>query len=85
MDKEKIKEISEQIQELIEDEVAKQNTNQECKDRIESFINTFDYMIEEARETLEDFRSQGLSLNTIESEGYLRAFLTIQSILPTID
>jgi hypothetical protein len=85
MDKEKIKEISEQIQELIEDEVAKQNTNQECRDRIESFINTFDYMIEEARETLEDFRSQGLSLNTIESEGYLRAFLTIQSILPTID
>ena len=85
MNEEKIKEISSQIQELIEDEVSKQNTNQECRDRIESFINTFEYMIEDARDVVEDFRSQGLSLNTIESEGYLRAFLTIQSILPTID
>lgn len=85
MNTEKIKEISIQIQELIEEEVSKQDTNQKYKEKLEDFNSNFDYMLEEARDLVEDFKTQGLSINTIEAEGYLRAFLTIQSILPTID
>ena len=81
----KIKEISIQIQELIEEEISKQDTNQEYKESLESFIRNFEYMVQEARDVVEDYKSQGLTFNTIEAEGYLRAFLTIQSMLPTVE
>ena len=85
MEKLTINEISIQIHDLIERAVEEQNTNQEYKESLESFIQNSNYFLEEARDTLEDFKSQGLSINTIEAEGYLRAVLTIQSMLPDID
>jgi uncharacterized coiled-coil DUF342 family protein len=81
----KIREIAIQIQELIDEEVENKNKNQEYKDELESFIYRFEELLLEARDVVEDFKSQGLSINTIEAEGYLRGFLTIRSILPTID
>ena len=74
MNKEKIKEISIQLQELIEEEVISQNTNRKHYDEFETFAYNFEYMLQEARDLLEDFKQQGLSVNTIEAEGYLRAF-----------
>jgi len=83
MKKPTIKEISESLKYLIEQrakEIVSAQTQNE--DTLGDLVIELRNLINEAKAQKEDFSSHSLlTINQVESEGYLRAALTIEGIL----
>lgn len=76
-----IKLIAEDIERLINRKVRSiENTNNEWKEKYEILVQNIKYHLDGAKEVCESFRDDGLSLNTIEGEGYYRGILTIYNL-----
>lgn len=65
---------------LINEEVFRL-TRTDVGEQIKGFILQFQSELNNSRALVEDFKDQGLSVSAIEAEGYLRAMLTIRSLL----
>jgi hypothetical protein len=72
--------IAEQIDYIIKRKIN-ELVDHTYEDKFSSLIYDLESYIHEAKETKSDFESQGLTINTVEAEGYLRAMLTVQSII----
>ena len=76
-----IKLIAEDIERLINRKVSSiENTNNEWKEKYSDLVERIKNYLDRAQEVYESFRDDGLSLNTIEGEGYYRGILTIYNL-----
>jgi hypothetical protein len=73
-------EIASQLWDIIQREVDDQSDRQ-FEEKLDNLKYSLEDLIREAKETRDDFKDQGLTFSTIEAEGYLRAMLTVESIL----
>jgi len=73
-------EIASQIWDIIQREVDYQSDRQ-FEEKLDNLKYSLEDLIREAKETRDDFKDRGLTFSTIEAEGYLRAMLTVESIL----
>lgn len=58
----------------------------EDSEQLKRYKNFYDWaneylkeVVEDAQETVEDYRAAGLSINAVEAEGFLRACMTIKN------
>lgn len=72
--------IAEKIQQIIDCEVRRQ-TATDYEEKLNDLKNDLTFYVEEAKTLAEDYKSQGLTFNTVEAEGHLRAWLAVESIL----
>lgn len=72
--------IAEKLQQIIDCEVRRQTVT-DHEEKLNDLKYDLTTYIENAKVLVEDYKSQGLTFNTIEAEGYLRAWLTVESIL----
>ena len=73
--------IAEDIERLINRKVSSiENTNNEWKEKYSDLVERIKEYLDNAKEVYEAFKDDGLSLNTIEGEGYYRGILTIYNI-----
>lgn len=84
MEKERINEISNEINELIKLQVSKIQSDEliseNYKEHYLGTIVSLEREISETEEVLKDFKEENLTFNAIELEGYLRALKTILSM-----
>jgi rubrerythrin len=73
-------EIASQLWDIIQREVDDQSDRQ-FEEKLENLKYALEDLIRDAKETRDDFKDQGLTYGTLEAEGYLRAMLTVESIL----
>jgi hypothetical protein len=73
-------ELARKLQTIIDEKVRVQAVNSDTE-KLEDLKNDLTTYIEAAKALAEDYRSQGLTFNTVEAEGHLRAWLTVESIL----
>jgi Spy/CpxP family protein refolding chaperone len=69
-------EIASQLWDIIQREVDDQ-----FEEKLENLKYALEELIRDAKETRDDYDHQGLTFSRIEAEGYLRAMLTIESLL----
>ena len=76
-----IKLIAEDIERIINRKVSSiENTNNEWKEKYSDLVETIKYNLDAAKEVYESFKKDGLSLNTVEGEGYYRGLLTAYNL-----
>lgn len=76
--------LTEELEKLIEkrasEKVAKIKGNvEEYKEWIEGLDETIAYLEKDAKEIVEDNKKEGLTINAIEGEGFLRGILTLKN------
>lgn len=77
-----IKSLSADLKYLIErraEEISKEDNSP--KETLTSLVWDLSQIIEDAKHNKEDFKKNGLSVNAIEAEGFLRCALMINDIL----
>jgi glycerate kinase len=75
-----LQELSATIQNIINREVEDKlnsNVTNNYKDAYENMISTIEEHIDNYKESIEDFTETNLTVNKIESEGGLRALITV--------
>ena len=76
-----IKQIAEDIENLINRKIRTiEDTNNEWKEKYHILVDNIRYHLDSAKEVYESFKDDGLSLNTVEGEGYYRGILTIYNL-----
>lgn len=76
-----IKQIAEDIENLINRKTRSiENTNNEWKEKYSDLVERIKECLDRAKEVYESFKDDGLSLNTVEGEGYYRGILTIYNL-----
>ena len=76
-----LKKIAEDIENLINRKIRTiEDTNNEWKEKYEILVENIKYHLDSAKEVYESFKDDGLTLNTIEGEGYYRGILTIYNL-----
>ena len=73
-------EIASQLWDIIQREVDNQSDHQ-FEEKLNDLKCSLQELILDARDLRDDYDHQGLAFSTIEAEGYLRAMLTIESLL----
>jgi uncharacterized coiled-coil DUF342 family protein len=76
-----IKLIAEDIENLINRKTRSiENTNNEWKEKYSDLVERIKEYLDRAKEVYEAFKEDGLSLNTVEGEGYYRGLLTAYNL-----
>jgi hypothetical protein len=74
--------LIEQLHHLINNEARRITSDEESNhDRFEMMVFDLRRLVGDAKLLVDDYKSQGLTFNTIEAEGFLRAMLTIEAVL----
>ena len=76
--------LTEELQKLIDkranEKVAEIKGNiQEYKDWVEGLDETISSMIKDTKDMIKDSKKEGLTVNGIESEGFLRGLITVKN------
>lgn len=74
-----IKRITEQLTDIIKYEV-RLLSDTTFREKYDNLVEEIDYLTQQARHMVDNFKEEGLSISQIESEGYLRAMLTIKHL-----
>lgn len=76
-----IERITKQLDSLVKYEVSLLgDTDTIFKEKYENLVDQIGYALEEARALVDNFKKEKLKFNSVESEGYLRAMLTIKHL-----
>lgn len=74
--------IAASIKQMIDSEARRLTQDDiQYREKFDGLVADLENELLYARELKEDFEKQGLTVNTIEAEGYLRAFLRVESLL----
>ena len=75
-----IERISYQLNNIIQYEISK-HYDVSHKGKYDNLVDEIDYLLDEARNLVKNFKDERLNLNHIEAEGYLRAMITISNLV----
>lgn len=74
--------LIEQLNYIINNEARRISSDADSRyDKYEMMVFDLRRLVEDAKLLVDDYKSQGLTFNTIESEGFLRAMLTVEAVL----
>ena len=74
--------LIESLNRLVQTEVVRRtSSNSTYEEKYDMLVFDLTRLIEDAQLLVEDYRSQELTFNTIEAEGYRRAMLTVKEII----
>lgn len=76
--------LTEELQKLIDkradEKVAEIKGNiQEYKDWVDGLNETLSFMEQNAKDIIKDSKEEGLTVNSIEAEGFLRGIITVKN------
>lgn len=74
--------LIEQLNYLVNNEARRITSDADSRyDKYEMMVFDLRRLVEDAKLLVDDYKSQELTFNTIESEGFLRAMLTVEAVL----
>ena len=75
-----IEELQKLIDKRADEKVLEIKGNiQEYKDCVDGIDETISFMLENAKEIIKNSKEEGLTVNAIEAEGFLRGIITIKN------
>lgn len=78
--------VCESLKGLIDGEVIRRASEESSyRDKYEDLLYELNGLINNSEALVEDYKSQGLTFNTIEAEGYHRAMLTVKEIIENVE
>ena len=85
MNSEQIKDkehLAESLDRLIQIEVIRRTSDESTyAEKFDTLVYDLEQLINDSMALLDDYKSQGLTFNSIEAEGYHRAMLTVREII----
>jgi hypothetical protein len=79
-----VQEIAESINQMIEYAIKDRAPESDADHQLEELSWRFKDMLRETKMGCQDYEEQGLTFSLVESEGYLRAMLTIENLLESV-
>jgi len=76
--------LTEELQKLIDKRADKKVAEikgniQEYKDWVDGLDETLSFMLQNAKDMIKDSKEEGLTVNAIEAEGFLRGVITVKN------
>lgn len=79
-----IENIANCINRLIRDEVTRRVPEDKLESQVEELKWRYEVLLSDARDVIENFKSEGLTYGSLESEGYLRGILTATNLFKDV-
>ena len=79
------KQLAKYLDDLIRMEVIQRTSDESTyAEKFDNLVYELERLIDDSVALLNDYKSQGLTFNTIEAEGYHRAMLTVKELINDI-